>query len=220
MYRVARKEEKFGETFRGRASTRHRSKFPNPFLSPFSNRANCTRRDLKPVSRYPCQFSIVARRCTFSYLSVFRLSLSLSLSIFDFPLSVHSFAVFILPSKMRIEWRRGGRGSIDNRGEDRKLREQSGDKVRDRDGRERVGRKGGCTNRIAFTALEPSRIPPRRRSKDQVLSLSLSAFRFPSRVVCRRNYDGCEKKRMVWRKKRDLKFSVTPFTWIPCLRNL
>lgn len=51
-------------------------------------------------------------------------------------------------------------------------------------------------------------------------SLSLSAFRFPSRVVCRRNYDGCEKKRMVWRKKRDLKFSVTPFTWIPCLRNL
>lgn len=83
MYRVARKEEKFGETFRGRASTRHRSKFPNPFLSPFSNRANCTRRDLKPVSRYPCQFSIVARRCTFSYLSVFRLSLSLS--IFDFP---------------------------------------------------------------------------------------------------------------------------------------
>lgn len=108
MYRVARKEEKFGETFRGRASTRHRSKFPNPFLSPFSNRANCTRRDLKPVSRYPCQFSIVARRCTFSYLSVFRLSLSLS--IFDFPLSVHSFAVFILPSKMRIEWRRGGRG--------------------------------------------------------------------------------------------------------------
>lgn len=86
MYRVARKEEKFGETFRGRASTRHRSKFPNPFLSPFSNRANCTRRDLKPVSRYPCQFSIVARRCTFSYLSVFRLSLSPFLYLtFRFP---------------------------------------------------------------------------------------------------------------------------------------
>lgn len=179
MYRVARKEEKFGETFRGRASTRHRSKFPNPFLSPFSNRANCTRRDLKPVSRYPCQFSIVARRCTFSYLSVFRLSLSLS--IFDFPsirLPCSSFR-----RKCGSNGEGVGGGSIDNRGEDRKLREQSGDKVRDRDGRERVGRKGGCTNRIAFTALEPSRIPPRRRSKDQVLSLSLHSGFLPASFV-------------------------------------
>lgn len=163
-------------------------------------------------------------------MSIFHRRASLHLFVFIrvSPLSPFLYLTFRFPS-IRLpcsSFRRKcgsngegvGGGSIDNRGEDRKLREQSGDKVRDRDGRERVGRKGGCTNRIAFTALEPSRIPPRRRSKDQVLSLS--AFRFPSRVVCRRNYDGCEKKRMVWRKKRDLKFSVTPFTWIPCLRNL
>lgn len=38
--------------------------------------------------------------------------LSLSVSIFDFPLAVHSFAVFILPSKMLGRMERDGRGSI------------------------------------------------------------------------------------------------------------
>lgn len=94
-------------------------------------------------------FHRVARRCTFLCLSVF---LSLSVSIFDFPLAVHSFAVFILPSKMLGRMERDGRGSIDNRGGGNY---GNRDKVRDRRERERETMKGHRTNRIAFTPLEP-----------------------------------------------------------------
>lgn len=85
--------------------------------SPFSNRANCTRRDLKAGTRLTISVSIF-HRCT--CLGIF----ALSLSIFDFPLSVHSF---VHPS---VE--NAGKGEVSiTEGVDRKLRERSDDKVRD-----------------------------------------------------------------------------------------
>lgn len=94
-------------------------------------------------------FHRVARRCTFLCLSVF---LSLSVSIFDFPLAVHSFAVFILPSKMLGRMERDGRGSISiTEGE-----EITGTEIKSEiEERERETMKGHRTNRIAFTPLEP-----------------------------------------------------------------
>lgn len=88
-----------------------------PSRSSFSNRANCTRRDLKAGTRLTISVSIF-HRCT--CLGIF----ALSLSIFDFPLSVHSF---VHPS---VE--NAGKGEVSiTEGVDRKLRERSDDKVRD-----------------------------------------------------------------------------------------
>lgn len=88
--------------------------------SPFSNRANCTRRDLKAGTRLTISVSIF-HRCT--CLGIF----ALSLSIFDFPLSVHSF---VHPSVENAGPNGKGEVSI-TEGVDRKLRERSDDKVRD-----------------------------------------------------------------------------------------
>lgn len=64
--------------------------------SPFSNRANCTRRDLKAGTRLTISVSIF-HRCTFLFVSRYFRSLSLFLYLtFHFP----STRLFILLSKM------------------------------------------------------------------------------------------------------------------------